>query len=51
MLLLTLGNLRGMRESAVIFGTPTYFFIGMIVVMIVVGMVKVLVLGHGARAT
>lgn len=45
-LLLTLGNLRGMRESAVIFGTPTYFFIGMIVVMIVVGMVKVLVLGH-----
>lgn len=45
-LLLTLGNLRGMRESAVIFGTPTYFFIGMIVVMIVVGIVKVVFLGY-----
>jgi len=40
--LLTWGNLRGMRESAVLFGTPTYIFIGIILVMLVVGFVKYL---------
>lgn len=39
-LLLTWGNLRGMRESAVLFGTPTYMFIAIVVVMIVVGSAK-----------
>jgi len=38
--LLTWGNLRGMRESAVIFGTPTYLFIGIVVVMLVCGLIK-----------
>ena len=38
--LLTWGNLRGMRESAVMFGTPTYLFILIVLVMIVVGIVK-----------
>jgi len=38
--LLTWGNLRGMRESAVMFGTPTYLFIGIVLVMIVVGLIK-----------
>lgn len=39
-LLLTWGNLRGMRESAVLFGTPTYMFIAIVVIMIVVGAAK-----------
>ena len=37
--LLTWGNLRGMRESAVMFGTPTYMFIAIIVITILVGAV------------
>lgn len=39
-LLLTWGNLRGMRESAVLFGTPTYMFIAIVVIMIVAGAAK-----------
>ncbi len=35
--LLTLGNLRGLRESSVLFGVPTYLFIGTILSMILVG--------------
>ena len=42
-LFLTLGNLRGIRESSVLFGTPTYLFIVSILAMIVTGMVKVFV--------
>ena len=38
--LLTLGNLRGMRESARLFGTPTYIFIGLMALMIVVGLIR-----------
>ena len=41
--LLTWGNLRGMRESAVMFGTPTYMFIAIIVITILVGAVKAVV--------
>ncbi len=44
-LLLTLGNLRGIRESSILFGVPTYLFIGSILAMIFVGLFKVLVLG------
>ena len=44
-LFLTLGNLRGIRESSVLFGVPTYLFIGTILTMIFVGLFKVLVLG------
>lgn len=39
-LLLTVGNLRGLRESSKAFGLPTYFFIASVVVMIGVGAVK-----------
>ncbi len=35
--LLTVGNLRGIRESGRIFAVPTYFFIGSIVLLIVAG--------------
>ncbi len=37
---LTFGNLRGIRESSRLFGTPTYLFIGSILVMIVTGFVR-----------
>src|SRR5437899_4925701 len=35
--LLTLGNLRGIRESGRIFAVPTYFFVFSILVLIVIG--------------
>ena len=40
-LLIMVGNLRGLRESSRIFGIPTYAFIVGIVVMLVVGFIKV----------
>ena len=43
---LTWGNLRGVRESSVLFGVPTYFFILSLLVMIVTGFVKVFLLGY-----
>lgn len=42
--LLTIGNLRGMRDSSILFGIPTYVFICCIVIMIGTGIYKVLVL-------
>lgn len=45
-LLLALGNLRGMRDSSRLFGIPTYFFILSILVMIFTGIFKVVVLGQ-----
>lgn len=41
-LLMTLGNLRGLKESAKIFSLPTYFFIFSILVMLIVGIIKIL---------
>ena len=43
--ILTWGNLRGMRESSVMFGLPTYFFIISIIVLIITGFVRV-ILGY-----
>lgn len=42
---MTIGNLRGMKESSRIFGAPTYFFIISMIIMIVYGLFKVYVLG------
>jgi len=39
--LITLGNLRGIRESGTIFAIPTYLFIVSLSVMLVVGLFKV----------
>ncbi len=39
-LLLAWGNLRGLRESAVLFGLPTYVFILTMIVTIVVGLIR-----------
>lgn len=41
-LLMTIGNLRGIRESASIFSLPTYMFILSILTMLVAGVVKLL---------
>jgi Amino acid permease len=40
--LITLGNLRGVRESGTIFAAPTYFFLLMMGSMIVTGFLKVI---------
>ena len=39
-LILSWGNLRGLRESAVLFGVPTYIFIGVMISMIITGLVR-----------
>ena len=38
--LLTWGNLRGLRDSAVMFGVPTYMFIATMIIMLITGTVK-----------
>ena len=48
--LLMLGNLRGIRESSVLFGVPTYLFIGTILTMIVVGLYKAVFVGAAPAA-
>jgi amino acid transporter len=46
--LITLGNLRGLRESGNIFAIPTYLFVGSALLMIVIGVYRIVVLGeHG----
>lgn len=42
--IMTIGNLRGMKESSRVFGVPTYLFILSMLVMIVYGLFKVYVL-------
>jgi amino acid transporter len=41
-LLVALGNLRGLKESARLFSLPTYFFIFSILLMLIVGLVKII---------
>ncbi len=41
-ILMTVGNLRGIKESAKLFSLPTYLFIFSILIMLIVGMIKVL---------
>ncbi len=47
--LLTIGNLRGVKESARIFAFPTYIFILSMLAMIVTGLVKVYILGQAPQ--
>lgn len=47
-LLLTVGNLRGLRESGNIFAVPTYLFVGSALVMIGIGLFRIVVNGEGA---
>jgi amino acid transporter len=47
--LITLGNLRGLREAGNIFAVPTYLFLGSALLMIVIGTFRIVVLGeHGS---
>jgi len=45
LLLITIVNLRGMQESGGVFLVPTYIFIGCLLTLIVIGVVKTLVAG------
>jgi amino acid transporter len=45
--LITLGNLRGLREAGNIFAVPTYLFLGSALLMIAVGVFRIAVLGEG----
>ena len=47
--LITVGNLRGLRESGNIFAVPTYLFLGSALLMIVIGSFRILVLGERAE--
>jgi amino acid transporter len=44
--LITIGNLRGLRESGNIFAIPTYLFVGSALLMIVLGTYRIVVLGE-----
>ncbi len=44
--LITLVNLRGVRESGSILAFPTYFFVVTAMLLIIVGVIKALVVGH-----
>jgi amino acid transporter len=46
--LITIGNLRGLRESGNIFAIPTYLFVGSAMVMIAIGLFRILVNGEGS---
>jgi amino acid transporter len=46
-LLITLGNLRGLREAGNIFAIPTYVFLGMALLMIALGAYQIIVQGYG----
>jgi amino acid transporter len=46
--LITIGNLRGLRESGNIFAIPTYLFVTSALLMIGVGVFRVVVNGEGA---
>lgn len=48
--LVTLGNLRGVRESGNIFALPTYLFLGAALLMIAIGVMRVLAEGPAAPA-
>ena len=45
--LITLGNMRGLRESGNIFAIPTYLFVGSAFLMIVIGVFRIVVNGEG----
>src|SRR5206468_7763329 len=47
--LITIGNLRGIREAGNIFAVPTYLFVGSALLMIGIGVYRIVILGeHGA---
>jgi amino acid transporter len=50
--LITIGNLRGLREAGNLFAIPTYLFLGSALLMIAIGTVRIVIFGeHGAYST
>lgn len=49
-IILTIGNLRGLKDSSKMFGVPTYLFILVVGIMIVTGIVKYYVFGYTPKA-
>ena len=50
--LITIGNLRGLREAGNLFAIPTYLFVGSALLMIALGSFRIIVLGeHGEFST
>ena len=47
--LITVGNLRGLRESGNIFAVPTYLFVGLALMIVAIGLSHIVV-GHGRAA-
>ena len=45
-LVMTLANLRGLKESGSLFAPPTYLYVGSLIVLIVVGLIRVFVLDN-----
>jgi len=45
--LITIGNLRGLREAGNLFAIPTYLFLGSALLMIAIGTVRIVVFGEG----
>ena len=45
--LITLGNLRGIREAGNIFAVPTYLFVGSALLMIAIGVWRIVIGGEG----
>jgi amino acid transporter len=50
-IVMTVGNLRGIRESGNIFAVPTYLFVGSALVMIALGIYQVVVEGRSVTLT
>ena len=50
-LVITIVNLRGLRESGTIFALPTYFFVGSALLLILVGLLKITVFQQQPPAT
>jgi amino acid transporter len=46
--LITIGNLRGLREAGNLFAIPTYLFLGSALLMIAIGTVRIVVFGEGS---
>ena len=44
--LISIGNMRGLRESGNIFAIPTYLFVGSALLMIAIGVVRIVILGE-----
>jgi amino acid transporter len=47
--LITIGNLRGLREAGNLFAIPTYLFLGSALLMIAIGTIRIVILGEHAE--